>query len=311
MASNDDNPVDLYIAAYSDAGAAQADWDAIKQLAKDKAIMVDGLVLVSRDADGKIDVKDDFHVVGGAATLGAAGGLLVGLIFPPAFLASGVVGAGIGAGVGGLVSHKEKKEIKAEVADDLPPNSSGIVALVRGAVGECGRPGTEGRRRRLKAPGRQGRRRAGQGRDRRHHRLTTTAPSPGAQQNGDPMADQAHDTPVLDLLAGMTTDSSRGVQPRRRDTTAGADRSARGGRRSGGLLPDEPESRKRPRHRRRPGRGHSRRCRPDRGHRPRRIRGRQDHASDRHRDRDRRTRSRGRPGRVTTARLRRPSPRVA
>ena len=58
-----------------------------------------------------------------------AGGLLVGLIFPPAFLASGVVGAGIGAGVGGLISHKEKKQIKAEVADDLPPNSSGIVAL--------------------------------------------------------------------------------------------------------------------------------------------------------------------------------------
>ena len=129
MASDDDNPVDLYIAAYSDVSAAKADWDAIKQLASDKVIMVDGLVLVSRDADGKIDVKDDFHVVGGAATLGAAGGLLVGLIFPPAFLASGVVGAGIGAGAGGLISHKEKKEIKAEVADDLPPNSSGIVAL--------------------------------------------------------------------------------------------------------------------------------------------------------------------------------------
>ena len=141
MTSNDDNPVDLYIAAYSDASAAQDDWDAIKQLAKDKAIMVDGLVLVSSDANGKIDVKDDFHVVGGAATLGAAGGLLVGLIFPPALLASGVVGAGVGAGVGGLISHKEKKEIKAEVADDLPPNSSGIVALFEeqwaGAVGQA------------------------------------------------------------------------------------------------------------------------------------------------------------------------------
>ncbi len=129
MTSNDDNPVDLYIAAYPDAGAAQADWDAIKLLANDKTIMVDGLVLVSRDANGKIDVKDDFHVVAGAATLGMAGGLLVGLVFPPAFLASGVVGAGVGAGFGGLISHKEKKQIKAEVADDLPPNSSGIVAL--------------------------------------------------------------------------------------------------------------------------------------------------------------------------------------
>ena len=181
MTSNDDNPVDLYIAAYSDAGAAQVDWDAIKQLADDKTIMVDGLVLVSRDADGKIDVKDDFHAVGGAATLGAAGGLLVGLIFPPAFLASGVVGAGIGAGVGGLISHKEKKEIKAEVADDLPPNSSGIVALFEERWATDGGPGTEGRRRRLEARGRQGRRRAGQGRDRRHHRLITErAPLAGA-----------------------------------------------------------------------------------------------------------------------------------
>ena len=105
MTSNDDNPVDLYIAAYSDAGAAQADWDAIKQLAKDKAIMVDGLVLVSSDANGKIDVKDDFHVVGGAATLGAAGGLLVGLIFPPAI-----------ARVGGRRSRRWRRRRRARLA---------------------------------------------------------------------------------------------------------------------------------------------------------------------------------------------------
>jgi len=129
MAPSSDSPVDLYVAAYSDANAAQADWDAIKELADDGVITVDGLVLVSRDADGKIHEKDNAHIVGGTAILGAAGGLLVGLIFPPAFLASGVVGAGIGAGVGGLLSHHEKKEIKAEVADDLPPNSSGIVAV--------------------------------------------------------------------------------------------------------------------------------------------------------------------------------------
>ena len=129
MTQSNDTPVDLYVAAYDDANAAQADWNAIKQLADNKVIQVDGLVLVSRDADGKIHEKDNAHVVGGSAILGAAGGLLVGLIFPPALLASGAVGAGIGAGIGGLVSHSEKKEIKEEVADDLPPNSSGIIAL--------------------------------------------------------------------------------------------------------------------------------------------------------------------------------------
>ncbi len=129
MASENDAPVDLYIAAYSDPDAAQIDWDAIKELKKEGTIKVDGLVLVSRDMDGKIDVKDDAHTVGHGTAWGAAAGLFVGLIFPPAFLASGVVGGAIGAGVGGLVSHSEKKAIKDEVAEDLPPGSSGIVAL--------------------------------------------------------------------------------------------------------------------------------------------------------------------------------------
>ncbi len=129
MAPTSDAPVDLYIAVYDDADAAQADWDAIKELVKEDVITLDGLVLVSRGDDEKIHVDDTFHETRKGAVIGAVGGLVVGLIFPPAFLASGVVGAGIGAGVGGLVSHHEKKEIKEEVEDVLPPNSSAIVAL--------------------------------------------------------------------------------------------------------------------------------------------------------------------------------------
>ncbi len=129
MAPATDAPVDLYIAVYSDASAARADWDGIKQLVTDDVITLDGLVLVSRGADGKIHVDDSFHETRRGATIGAVGGLVVGLIFPPAFLASGVVGAGIGAGIGGIVSHHEKKEIKEEVEDVLPPDSSAIVAL--------------------------------------------------------------------------------------------------------------------------------------------------------------------------------------
>ena len=124
-----DAPVDLYIAAYSDPGAAQEDWDGIKQLAHDKVITVDGLVLVSRGADGKIEVKDKASDVGKGAVIGAVGGAVVGLIFPPAVLASAAVGAGIGAGTGAILDRKHKNEIKADVEDVLPPGSSGIVAL--------------------------------------------------------------------------------------------------------------------------------------------------------------------------------------
>jgi uncharacterized membrane protein len=83
-----------------------------------------------RDCRGWCHEKDNAHTVGIGTVLGAAGGFFVGLIFPPALLASTAVGAGIGAGAGGPVSHHEKKEIKAEVANDLPVGSSGIVVLL-------------------------------------------------------------------------------------------------------------------------------------------------------------------------------------
>ena len=124
-----DAPVDLYIATYSDEDAAQEDWDDIKELAREGVIAVDGLVLVSRSEDGKIEVKDNAHDVGRGAAIGAVGGAIVGLIFPPAFLASAAVGAGIGAGAGAIVDRRDKNEIKADVEDVLPPGSSGIVAL--------------------------------------------------------------------------------------------------------------------------------------------------------------------------------------
>jgi uncharacterized membrane protein len=127
--TNSDAPVDLYVAAYADPDAARADWDAIKQLAKDDVIEVDGLVLVSRREDGKIHVDDDFRETAKGAKWGAVGGAVVGLIFPPSLLAGAVVGAGLGAGVGGLRSHRTKSAIKADVESTLPLNSSGIVAI--------------------------------------------------------------------------------------------------------------------------------------------------------------------------------------
>ena len=129
MASATDAPVDLYIAAYDDPGAARGDWDTIKDLAKEDMIKVDGLILVSRTDDGKIQVDDDFHETRKGAAWGAVGGAVIGVIFPPALLASAAVGAGIGAGAGALVSHGQKEEIKADVDDTLPRNSSGIVAI--------------------------------------------------------------------------------------------------------------------------------------------------------------------------------------
>ncbi|MDH3227853.1 MAG: DUF1269 domain-containing protein, partial [Thermoleophilia bacterium] len=128
--SDPEGPVGLYMAAYSDASAAQTDWEALEQLQTAGAVKVDGMVLLARDADGKIDVKDTAHTTARGTGWGAVGGAVVGLLFPPALLGATVVGAGLGAGIGGLKSHSDKKEIKEDVEDVMPNNSSGILALL-------------------------------------------------------------------------------------------------------------------------------------------------------------------------------------
>ena len=123
-------PLDLYIAAYDDPAAAEQDWEAVKQLDKDKIVSVEALVLVSRADDGKVHIKDNAHSVGAGAAIGGVAGALVGLLFPPALLASAVVGAGIGAGAGATVKQLEKHQVKADIERTLPPGSSGIVVLL-------------------------------------------------------------------------------------------------------------------------------------------------------------------------------------
>ena len=127
--SDNDAPTDVYIAYYGDADSAQQDYDDLKSLAADGTIKIEAIVLASRDADGKIEVKDNDHSGRKGAGWGAAVGLVVGAIFPPSLLAGAAVGALAGGGIGSLKSHKGKNDIKADLEDNMPPDSSAIVAV--------------------------------------------------------------------------------------------------------------------------------------------------------------------------------------
>ncbi len=120
--------VSLMVAAYgTDASAAAQDFTTLKDLG-DTVVL--GAVVLERDGTGKVVVKEHGGgLVAGGTTVGAVGGLLVGLFAPPLLLAT-VVGAAVGAGTGALVKRHEEKEMGDEAADWLPPGSSAIVALV-------------------------------------------------------------------------------------------------------------------------------------------------------------------------------------
>ena len=99
----------LFVATYGDdSGAAAEDFRALEGIG-DTAVLA--AVVLQRDADGKVDVKEHGGGLVAAGTgLGAVGGLVAGLFAPPLLLAT-AVGAGIGAGVGKLVKRHEEKQI--------------------------------------------------------------------------------------------------------------------------------------------------------------------------------------------------------
>ena len=119
----------LYVAAYADASAAEEDFESLKA-AEGSDLKIEGAVVMSRDADGKVDVleKDDAPEAGGAV-IGGGIGLVVGLFAPP-LLAATAVGAGLGALVGHLTKKHEEKKLGVELDEYFPPNSSAVVVVV-------------------------------------------------------------------------------------------------------------------------------------------------------------------------------------
>ena len=124
-----DTPTDLYIAGYGDAAAAKEDFEALKKAQRQGIVFIDGAVLVSRDADGTMHVKESGdHDVFKGSVIGVAGGFVVGLLAPP-LLGAMVVGGLIGGLIGKLVKHHEEKGIQKDIEDAVPPGTSGVVAV--------------------------------------------------------------------------------------------------------------------------------------------------------------------------------------
>jgi uncharacterized membrane protein len=88
----------LYVAGYADATSAKEDFDDLKAAQGDDFAVVGALVM-SRDADGKVDVleKGTGEVAAGSV-IGGGRGLLVGLFAPP-LLAATAVDQVLGSGV--------------------------------------------------------------------------------------------------------------------------------------------------------------------------------------------------------------------
>jgi uncharacterized membrane protein len=119
----------LYVASYADSASANEDFEALKA-AESADLAIVAAVVMTRDADGKVDVlAQGDGTTGAGAVIGGGLGLVVGLFAPP-LLAATAIGAGIGAVLGHLTKKHEEKELGVELEEYLPPNSSAIVVII-------------------------------------------------------------------------------------------------------------------------------------------------------------------------------------
>jgi uncharacterized membrane protein len=121
------------VAAFADEDAAREAYAVLGEAESQGKLGIEGVLVVKSDDSGKIEVQEmTDHSTKTGVKWGAVGGLLIGIVFPPAILAS-TVGWGVVGGILGKVRNvAHRSAVSDELAGALGPNESGIVALVKG-----------------------------------------------------------------------------------------------------------------------------------------------------------------------------------
>lgn len=124
-----DTEFDVVIAAYLIPDLARKDFDSLVKLVAGKQLTVEGVALVSNDADGNVTVTETGdHLGRKGLEIGGGVGLAVGLLAPP-LLASAIVGGAAGALIGKFARHRVESGLEDKMGAALPPGSAGIVAI--------------------------------------------------------------------------------------------------------------------------------------------------------------------------------------
>ena len=120
-------------AEFANPDAARAAYFALQDAEIQGLLRIDGVLAVHADAEGKIHIdKLTEHSTKTGVKWGAAGGLVVGILFPPAILASTITWGVVGGALGKLRNVHHKSQVAKQLEGAIGPNNSGIIALVHG-----------------------------------------------------------------------------------------------------------------------------------------------------------------------------------
>ena len=131
VAALSDGAYTLFVADFTDTDTAWAAYETLKSVEDGKTLDIEGVIVVKRDAEGKLDIqKATDHSTRRGLSWGVVGGVALGLIFPPSIIGSAAVLGAVGAATGKARELHNRKGLAEELQDAIAPGHSGIVALV-------------------------------------------------------------------------------------------------------------------------------------------------------------------------------------
>lgn len=120
----------ILAAAYPDEERAKTILTMLQDMNSAETVQLADAAMIEKKADGKLHVTETAELTGrkgmrrGALILGT-----IGLIFPPSFIASVIVGGGIGALVGKVKDTGIKNQQMHDMAEKIEPGSFAVIAL--------------------------------------------------------------------------------------------------------------------------------------------------------------------------------------
>jgi uncharacterized membrane protein len=125
-----DSPIQVIVAAFSDVQAASDTLKELQQLRQDGLIAILDAAVLTKDAKGKVKIKETANAVAGKhAAIGAVTGGVLSLLAGPLGLMA--LGGGLIAGLGSKLRNGGFSGDRLNrVAESLTPNSSALIAVV-------------------------------------------------------------------------------------------------------------------------------------------------------------------------------------
>lgn len=126
-----DGAYTLVVGRFPTMDEAEAAYDLLEEVERDSRLRIDGVVIASCDADGKVQLgKVTEHSTRTGLNWGLVGGVALGALFPPSILAGAIGGGAIGAAIGKVTNLSHRAGLADELEGVMEPNTAGIVALV-------------------------------------------------------------------------------------------------------------------------------------------------------------------------------------